>query len=350
MLISEKPADSNAGDVLLLPIAAVAFWTLAYHLVLIARWPAETITWCFLALAISGFLLLRRLWKKTGAIPGKGYRFHLSHVLLLVLGLAYAITILFVRRPNQDDVVYFHRALAQLSALDQPVFLHQTSVDMDAAAFSPVHLATSHEMLMAFLGHYLGIKPLYVYQVVGHAFAAFSLPFVLYWCTRRLGLDRWAAGIGSLLGICFLIIADESALGSLLGAGFSLVAGHSLESINTAGMLGFATVSGYMWQGKPIIWILLLPIGLALSYRFLDRGNPSDLAWLTFLGIAGIGLSNTALYSIPAVIGCSWVAYFTLELFQRKERGDLWKQVCRGLCWQFRSSIQSEYWFCWRLT
>jgi len=331
MLISEKPADSNAGDVLLLPIAAVAFWTLAYHLVLIARWPAETITWCFLALAISGFLLLRRLWKKTGAIPGKGYRFHLSHVLLLVLGLAYAITILFVRRPNQDDVVYFHRALAQLSALDQPVFLHQTSVDMNAAAFSPVHLATSHEMLMAFLGHYLGIKPLYVYQVVGHAFAAFSLPFVLYWCTRRLGLDRWAAGIGSLLGICFLIIADESALGSLLGAGFSLVAGHSLESINTAGMLGFATVSGYMWQGKPIIWILLLPIGLALSYRFLDRGNPSDLAWLTFLGIAGIGLSNTALYSIPAVIGCSWVAYFTLELFERKERGDLWKQVRRGL-------------------
>ncbi|PYK09867.1 MAG: hypothetical protein DME61_05135 [Verrucomicrobia bacterium] len=250
MLISEKPADSNAGDVLLLPIAAVAFWTLAYHLVLIARWPAETITWCFLALAISGFLLLRRLWKKTGAIPGKGYRFHLSHVLLLVLGLAYAITILFVRRPNQDDVVYFHRALAQLSALDQPVFLHQTSVDMNAAAFSPVHLATSHEMLMAFLGHYLGIKPLYVYQVVGHAFAAFSLPFVLYWCTRRLGLDRWAAGIGSLLGICFLIIADESALGSLLGAGFSLVAGHSLESINTAGMLGFATDLAFAdWSG-----------------------------------------------------------------------------------------------------
>jgi hypothetical protein len=72
-------------------------------------------------------------------------------------------------------VVNFHRALTQLSALNQPIFLHQTSVDTDAAAFSPVHLATSYEMLMAFLGHYLGIDPLYFYQVVGHVFVAFSL-------------------------------------------------------------------------------------------------------------------------------------------------------------------------------
>src|SRR5947199_3740404 len=64
MLISEKPAESRAGDVLLVPIAAVAFWTLAYQLVLILRWPAKTITWCFLAIAVAGFYVLGRLWKK----------------------------------------------------------------------------------------------------------------------------------------------------------------------------------------------------------------------------------------------------------------------------------------------
>jgi hypothetical protein len=172
-LISETPSESRAGDILLLPIAILAFWTLAYQLVLIARWPAKTIMWCFLVMAVAGFFLLWRLWKKTNTAPGKGYRFHLSQLLLLILGLAYAITVLFVRRPNQDDVVYYHRALTQLSALNQPLFLRQTSVDMDAAAFSPVHLATSYEMFMAFMGHYLGIDPLYFYQVVGHAFAAF---------------------------------------------------------------------------------------------------------------------------------------------------------------------------------
>src|SRR5207253_2307828 len=201
-----------------------------------------------LAIALAGFFLLGRLWKKTNATPGKEYRFHLSHILLLVVGFAYAITALFVRRPNQDDVVYFHRALTQLLHLNQPIFLRQTSVDMDAAAFSPVHLATSYEMLMAFMGHYLGIDPLYFYQVIGHVIAALSVPLVFYWCARIFGLNRWPAAIGAFLGMCFLLIADESLLGALLGAGYRFVAGKSLSSINTTGMLGFATVSGYLWQ------------------------------------------------------------------------------------------------------
>ncbi|PYI49598.1 MAG: hypothetical protein DMF11_00570 [Verrucomicrobia bacterium] len=331
MLITERSAESRAGDVLLVPIAAVAFWTLAYQLVLILRWPAKTITWCFLVISVAGFLALGRLWKKTSAMPGKGYLFHPSHFLLLLLGLAYGITALFVRRPNQDDVVYFHRALTQLLHLNQPIFLRQTSVDMDAAAFSPVHLATSYEMLMAFMGHYLGIDPLYFYQVIGHVIAALSVPFVFYWCARIFGLNRWPAAIGAFLGMCFLLIADESPFGALLGAGFRFVAGQPLSSINTTGMLGFGTVSGYLWQGKPIVWILLLPIGLALSYRYLGRGNRTDLVWLTFLGVAGVGLSNPALYSIPAVIGCSWIAFFVVELVQRKHKVDFWTQIHRGM-------------------
>ena len=81
----------------------------------------RTITWCFLVVAIAGFVLLARVWKNTNVIPGKGYRFHPSHLLLLAICLVYATTILFVRRHNQADVVYFHRALAQLSALGQPI-------------------------------------------------------------------------------------------------------------------------------------------------------------------------------------------------------------------------------------
>src|SRR6266545_4254565 len=172
--VSGRSAESNAGDVLLLPIAGLAFWTLAYQFVLIVRWPAKTITGCFLTFAIIGFFLLGRLWKKSNATPGKGYGFHSSQLFLLVLGIVYATTVLFVRRPNQDDVVDFHRVLTQLLALDQPICLRQTSVDMDAAAFSPVHLAASYQMLMGFLAHYLGIDPLYFYQVVGHTFAACS--------------------------------------------------------------------------------------------------------------------------------------------------------------------------------
>jgi len=108
----------------------------------------------FLSYGHSRFLFVEALVGENECHPpGKGYQFHLSQLLLLILGLAYAIIALFVRRPNQDDVVYFHRALTQLLHLNQPISVRQTSVDMDAATFSPVHLATSYEMLMACLGN-----------------------------------------------------------------------------------------------------------------------------------------------------------------------------------------------------
>jgi Family of unknown function (DUF6077) len=305
--ISEMSVESRGGDVLLLPMALAGFWTLSYQLVLVARWPAETMVWCFFAIAFSGLFLLARLWKKTNGTPGHGYRFHASHVLLLFLAAACAVTVLFVRRPNQDDIIYFHRALAQLSALGRPIFLRQTSVDMDAAAFSPVHLATSHEMLMALLGHYLRIDPLYFYQVIGHVFTAFSLPFVLYWCARTFGLDRWPAAIGALLGVAFLLV-------------------------DSAGPASFGnTAFGRMWQGKAIVWILFLPVTLSLTYRFLCGGNWSDFVWLILLAIAGVGLSNTALYLVPAVIGCSCLSFLGVQLLDRKGREDFRKQFRRYL-------------------
>jgi hypothetical protein len=291
----------------LLPVALAAFWTIAYQLVLLARWPARSTPWCFLAICVAGFLLLRRLWKTTGGAPGRGYRFHSSQIFVFLLAVGCAVTVLFVRRPNQDDIVYFHRALAQLRALSAPIFVRQTAVDMDAAAFSPVHLATSHEMLMALLGHYLRIDPLYFYQVIGHAVAAFSIPLVLYWCARIFGLDRWPAAIGALLGILFLLL-DSLGPASFGNAAF-----------------------GRMWQGKVIVWILFVPLLLSLTYRFLRRGNRTDLAWLILAPVAGAGLSNTALYYAPAIIGCSCFAFLAVELLEPNRRAQLSSDVFRCL-------------------
>jgi hypothetical protein len=81
-----------------------------------------------------------------------------------------------------------------------------------------------------------------------------------------------------------------------------------------------------MWQGKAIFWILFLPVALSLTYRFLRQGNYSDLVWLFLLAIAGVGLSNTALYLVPAVIGCCAISFLGVELSQRQGREDFWKQ------------------------
>jgi hypothetical protein len=300
--VADTTVESRTGDILLTPIALAAFWTLSYQLVLVTRWPAETVVWCFFAITLAGLFSLTRLWTKTNAKPGSGYRFHPSQLLLFALGVACATTTLFVRRPNQDDIAYFHRVLAQLSALDQPIFIHETSVDMTAAAFSPLHLATSHELLMGLLGRYLGIDPLYFYQVIAPLFAVFLIPFVLYWCSRQLRLARWPAAIGALLGITFLLL-------------------------NAAGPASFGqTVFGRMWQGKAIVWILLLPLAICLTNRFLRLGNRSDLVWLILLAIAAVGLSNTALYLVPAAIGCSCFSFLSVELLSGKGRETLKKQ------------------------
>ena len=302
---SEGASPTRAGDLLLLPIALAASWTLAYQLVLVARWPAWTMVWFFFPIVALGLFFLFRLLVRTNALPAVGYRFHPSHLLLLFLAIGCAITPLFLERPNQDDIVYFHRALTQLTALDQPVMVRQTSVDMDAAAFSPVHLATSHEMLMALLGHYFGIDPLYCYQVIGHVFAAFFIPFVLYWCVRRLGLNRWPAAVGALLGVTFLL----------------------LDSVGAASFGN--TAFGRLWQGKSIVWILFLPVALSLSYRFLREGNGSDVVWLTLLAVAGVGLSSSALYLIPATVGCSCLAMLAVQLIEREGRAQFWEQFRR---------------------
>src|SRR5438067_8813472 len=175
---------------------------------------------------------------------------------------------------------------------------------MKAAAFSQLHLATSYEMLTALLAHYLGIDPLYFYQIVAPAFAVFLIPFVLYWCTRSMGLKRWPAAIGALIGIGFLL------LDALPPAGF--------------GNMAF----GRMWQGKAVVWILLLPIALCLTYRYVCGRNYGDLLWLTLLVIGGVGLSNTALYLLPTVVGCASVSFFTVELLSRNEREKLRTHLC----------------------
>src|SRR5438874_11794411 len=53
---------SRAGDLLLVPIALAAFWTLAYQLVLVTRLPAKTTVWFFFAFSALGCYHALRLW------------------------------------------------------------------------------------------------------------------------------------------------------------------------------------------------------------------------------------------------------------------------------------------------
>jgi hypothetical protein len=162
-------------------------------------------------------------------------------------------------------------------------------------------------MLMAFLGHFLGINPLCFYQVVGHALAAFSIPFVFYWCVRCFGMSRWLAACGAICAIIFLLI-------------------------DTAGPASYGnTAFGHMWHGKAIVWILFLPVALVLTYRFISVGKAADIFWLTSLAIAGVGFSNSSLYLLPATIGCVSIAFVLTEFVSHIEWKNAWRSIQRCL-------------------
>jgi hypothetical protein len=116
-------------------------------------------------------------------------------------------------------------------------------------------------------------------QIIGRALAAFAIPFVFYWCVRRFGLDRRPPTLCALFGVGFLLLDNPGP--AVIGT--------------VSRYWSFGMAAGYLWQGKSIVFILVLPLALALTYRFLNQANRSDLVWLTLLGVASVGLGNTAL-------------------------------------------------------
>ena len=103
--------ESRAGDILKLPVILAAFWTIADQLVLVARWPGS-IVWFFFAFAASALVFTIPLWRRTNILPRWIYRFHPSHLLLLLVAVGCATAPLFMLRPNQID-------LTQLTQLAQ---------------------------------------------------------------------------------------------------------------------------------------------------------------------------------------------------------------------------------------
>ena len=54
------------------------------------------------------------------------------------------------------------------------------------------------------------------------------------------------------------------------------------------------------------------------------------MLWLTLLAIAGMGLSSTALYMIPAVVGCSCLSFLAVKLVDTEGRANFKKQFIRS--------------------
>ena len=270
-------------------VAALAAWTLAYHLVLVARWPTGRLAVLWpLACALLGapWIVLRHrapaeepVAQSTGQVPPPDRRAaSMAWLLVLWLGVLAACYTLAINRPDSDDIAYYRRAAFQAAHPDRPVILSNLTYDLPLADVVPTQYLVAYELLPAFVGRWTGLDGLSLYYNIFPALAALMLPAIYYLLFRQLGLVE--------------VVAAVAASGSLM---FLLLDGTRHWSPGN-----FALVR--LWQGKCLLVTFGLPWLLLLSWRYLER--PTAAAWLSLglAGIAGIGLSASGAFLAPGAV------------------------------------------------
>lgn len=286
--LESQPTEALAAwivDVALLwGVAATA----GYHLVLLARWPARTWFPLVGVLALGAGFVFRGLRRPTTART-RSWRPNGATLLLLALGLALGGLNLVTLRPDADDFSYLHRALHALQHLASPFAREHTAHDVDGLPpISTVHLLTSVEVTTALVAQALGVPALWALQN-GLGFAAlFLLAPAGFLVLRFFGCTTRSALLALVAWVAFLAVSGDT---------------H-----NDWG--NFTLVRA--WQGKCILVLLHVPLALLFGLRFLSAGRGADLWRLHALAYSGLGLSGTALFLVPFLLGLVTAAVLVL--------------------------------------
>lgn len=273
-----------------------ASWTLAYHLLLLLRWPARLIVIPFLLIWLPMLALSLRGWgrkiqaSKRTQFRQEGEPWFLPCVFILALSAG--IFTLVVSRPDADDFSFFHRALLQLSHLDMPFFLTDTAHNVpDLPALSLSHLMTSYEPLVAMASAAIGIDPLNAYQNLSAFIVGAMLSIVYVLLYRLFRLDNLAALGATACALVFLILD-----------------GNLHRSFGN-----FALIR--CWQGKSILITLLVPATYLLVWRFLISPSWQRFSLVLMVNICAVGLSGSGMFLLPALVFAISIAYLFSHRF-----------------------------------
>ncbi|MAE93133.1 MAG: hypothetical protein CL910_00590 [Deltaproteobacteria bacterium] len=255
-------------------------WTLAYHLSLLTGLPAG---WIWLPF---GFLIAGVVWvcRPKAWVTGREAGGPLWATL--GFGVATGLGSLFLAYFNPDDVNYLHRALVQLDHLDEPFEVGQSFFNVGVLPpLTTAHALTSHELLVTFLADLVGLDPVWAFQKLGGVVGHLLFAFVFVALYRELGLTPWRACGATLLVFCFCL-ADLK------------VPGRSYGNLLLA-----------LYLGKVLLWGVGLPLVLLLALRYLASPTRARLLWVTLAAIGAIGLSGSAIFMVPALLGATGVAF-----------------------------------------
>ena len=278
-------------------VALLASWTLAVHACMVLGAPVwASIVPLALAMAALHWLVRpdwRGAWRASAA---SGERRFLAGLLAIALGFAAASLVLDV--PTADDFNFFHRALAQLSALGGPFLLGDTAFNEGPlAAISPLHALTTWELGVAIAADRVGLDPLGAYHNATVVALNVLLASTYALLLRELGLGRRAGLVGVLAVFAFLLVDDPR-------------------------LRSFGLAYRTLWVGKSTQWALLFPMLTLFALRFARAASTEErIASGTLAACAcssAIGLSGTGVFLAPGLLGCAAIAGWAHHRFDRR--------------------------------
>jgi len=190
----------------------------------------------------------------------------------LTWGVVLAVLSLFILRANPDDLFYVN--LAQW-VVDQGTFPVRDTIFSDQVFpmtnWPPM---ASYDALVGTLARLLGVHAASVAYVVIPPVATFLAVLALWRLLRAWGVQPiWLALSVALTFLLLDAVPGYAAPGDL-----------------------FLT---RMWQGKVILLCLMVPTLLVYALRYVERPTLGRAGWLLAGGVAGIGLSTTAMFLVP---------------------------------------------------
>jgi len=260
-------------------VASAAYW-----LVLLLRLPGWTWYPVCATFSISAWVFLR-----PRKLHGRITQHSRWTGLLLLICLASGAVSAFTNRPDSDDIAFSHRAVQAASALDKPLALGDTALDVGGLPpLTPLHVFTSVEVTTALMARALHFpQVLAIHQGLG-TLVNLMVPLVYFLLLRFFRVPMSAAVIGTAAVLAMF-----------------LVSGNSHRDWGNFSLLR-------SWQGKCILVALMVPLGVLFSLRYVQFGRRRDLLRLHAVNLAAIGLSGTGLFLLPFVIGVAgagaWLA------------------------------------------
>lgn len=203
-------------------------------------------------------------------------------LILWVLGVIGAIVTLIAHRPNLDDGGYLHIVISVIDAPDLPILARDSLHGLpELPPLFQVYKVHSLEIFEGALAYLTGLHGLDVAYWIIPTLAGLLVPLAYARLFRRLIPGRWIWGV--LIVVLFLFSVADS---KWIYSNFAFVRLH---------------------QGKAIFLSVLVPLLMAYGLEFAQK--PSKIRGFRLLAgqVAAVGLTSTALWMAPLVVGLAIV-------------------------------------------